>query len=57
MWFQPRCPVDSVQKQWIESRWEWLSHEFGRTVENRTRRGPVISDRTFSSRSDRASAS
>src|SRR5947207_1575910 len=30
LWFfQPRCPVDQVTRDWIDRRWKWLTDEFG----------------------------
>lgn len=26
---KPRCPIDEVTRNWIESRWKWLTEEFG----------------------------
>lgn len=28
-WFRPRCPVDPVEKAWVEKRMGWLTHVFG----------------------------
>jgi hypothetical protein len=38
-WFQPRCPVASREKAWIEQRMRWLAAEFGL---ERARTAPVI---------------
>src|SRR5207247_328009 len=39
MWSQPTCPVSPEQKRWIESRFEWLSFQFGR---ERLLESPVV---------------
>ena len=31
-WFKPTCPVDLSAKQWLESRLQWLSKQFGRDI-------------------------
>ena len=31
-WFKPTCPLDLAAKQWVESRLQWLSGQFGRDV-------------------------
>src|SRR5262249_33862053 len=28
-WFKPTCPCDPAAKDWVETRLEWLSREFG----------------------------
>jgi hypothetical protein len=30
-WFRskPECPVDPAMRQWVDTRWAWLEHQFG----------------------------
>jgi hypothetical protein len=28
-WFSKACPVDAPSRAWIESRWRWLTDQFG----------------------------
>jgi hypothetical protein len=45
-WFEPKCPVESEQKVWIEKSMLWLIEEFGANTV-RDKQVVVLTDEFF----------